>query len=89
MELRAFQVFNDCNFGGTPIPMTEGYHRSLPAGVPNDAISGVRATNLRITLYEHNDFRGNCVVLPFGVPVPCLVTQGFNDVASSMITTRQ
>lgn len=89
LELRGFQVFNDCNFGGAPISISEGYHRTLPAGVPNDAISAVRATNLRITLYEHSDFRGNCVVLPFGVPVPCLVAQDFNDKASSLITTRQ
>ncbi len=87
LELRGFQVFAHCNYGG-PVGMTEGYHRTLPAGVPNDGISGLQSGNLRITLYEHANFKGNCVVLPFGAQVPCLTAQNFNDAASSLITTR-
>lgn len=87
LELRGFQVFVHCNYGA-PVGMSEGYYRTLPVGVPNDGISALQSGNLRITLYEHANFRGSCVVLSFGAQVPCLSAQNFNDAASSLITTR-
>jgi hypothetical protein len=88
LELRSFNAYRDCNYNFS-YNIAEGYYPRLPNNVPNDAISSIQSSNLRISLYEHDNFKGDCVVFRYGANINCLTTFGFNDVTSSIIAARR
>jgi Ricin-type beta-trefoil lectin domain-like len=87
-ELRFFTLYQNCGYSGA-INVGEGYYKTLPSNVANDAVSGVISGSLKIALYENPNFKGDCVVLPYAANVSCLTSYSFNDMTSSMIATRR
>lgn len=78
--------FEHCNYGGRAAALGVGDYtltRLIQAGLRNDDISSVRVPpGLAVHLYEHDGFKGRVVTLT--ADAPCLVTQAFNDAASSI-----
>jgi hypothetical protein len=88
-ELRSFSAFTDCGFIGIRIDIYEGHYPILPSEVPNNDISAIRSNNLKITLYDNTNFKGDCLVLPYGISMSCLPNNGFNNRTSSLIAARR
>jgi hypothetical protein len=82
----AATVYKDCYYGGYAVDLAPGNYTlsQLQAlGIDNDDISSLKVNSgYQIQLYVHDNFLGNSQT--FGVDNPCLVTNGFNDSASSL-----
>ena len=89
--------YKHCSFGGSSITLDVGRYK-LPQlrdiatknnyeGDINDDISSVRVpAGYRVTLYEHDNFKGRDLTLTSDNS--CLVGNGFNDLTSSIIVSR-
>lgn len=79
-------VYKDCDYGGYAIPLSPGNYTlaQLQAlGILNDDISSLRVnTGYQIQLFASDNFLGNSQ--SFSTDNPCLVTNGFNDVPTSV-----
>jgi hypothetical protein len=54
--------------------------------VPNDQLSSLKIpTGLKVTLYEHDGFRGRSLILIKDTPARVLVEKKFNDFTSSLV----
>jgi hypothetical protein len=81
------QILQHCNFGGWSANFTTTGNFDTAAlvsrgGVDNDASAIRVAPGFRVTLFADNNQAGRSVVLT--ADSPCLVTQSFNDVLSSL-----
>ncbi|HEY8894205.1 MAG TPA: T9SS type A sorting domain-containing protein, partial [Niastella sp.] len=76
----------DCNYGGTAVTLAPGNYTLTQLqglGVSNDWISSLKVSSgYQVELYADDNFLGNSET--FGTDNTCLVTNGFNDVASSV-----
>lgn len=80
-------IFQHCNYGGWKVDLMPGSY-NLQAlqrmGFVNDDASAIKfVKNGKVTLFEHDNFRGRSVTLTSDTT--CLVPYNFNDVASSII----
>jgi len=79
-------VYQHCNYGGYAVALAPGNYTltQLQAlGVANDDISSVKVSSgYQIEMYVNDNFLGNSET--FVADNPCLVTNGFNDSASSI-----
>ena len=82
----AATVYRDCDYGGTATGLSPGNYTlsQLQAlGILNDDISSLKVSSgYQVQLYADDNFLGNSQT--FGVDNSCLVTNGFNDAASSI-----
>ncbi|MCW4456326.1 carbohydrate-binding protein [Flavobacterium sp. MXW15] len=83
-------VYKDCNYGGYAVALPEGNYTlsQLQArGIANDDISSLRVNaGYQVTFYEHDNFGGASVTK--SADTSCLVADGFNDRASSLVVSR-
>lgn len=83
------QVAQNCNYGGYNVGLTPGNYtlsQLLAKGILNDDISSLRVqAGYSITLYQHDNFTGNSITKTSDDS--CLVDDGFNDSASSIIVS--
>lgn len=80
-----------CDYQGYSIAIRESGKYNLTAlrrlGFQNDDISSIKVPHgWKVTIFEHDNFSGKYLVL--NTDNKCLVTNGFNDVLSSMIVER-
>jgi hypothetical protein len=79
-------VYKDCNYAGYAVALSPGTYTlgQLQAlGIANDDISSLKVNSgYQVQLYADDNFLGNSQT--FGIDNPCLVTNGFNDAASSI-----
>ncbi|RYE54853.1 MAG: hypothetical protein EOP48_11420 [Sphingobacteriales bacterium] len=83
-------VYQDCNFNGYSIALTEGSYdlNQLNAiGIKNDDISSLRVqAGYQIKMYQNWDFSG--ITLTKNMDDSCLVDDGYNDDISSVVISR-
>ncbi len=83
-------VYKDCSFGGYAVGLGEGdYNLSdlQSRGVLDNDISSLRVQGgFEAVLYQENNFGGRTLVV--GGDDPCLVDNGYNDLASSLRVRR-
>lgn len=76
-------LFEECNYAGRKYYLTAGSYKGYSMQIANDRLSSMQVPNgMRVTLYEHDDFKGKSKT--FTSSVACL-TDGWNDNASSMV----
>jgi hypothetical protein len=82
----AATVYKDCDYAGTAVALSPGNYTlsQLQAlGILNDDISSLKVSSgYQVQLYANDNFLGTSQT--FGVDNSCLVTNGFNDAASSI-----
>jgi hypothetical protein len=83
-------VYADCNYGGAGAFLVEGdYHAErleAETGLSVNTISSVHVdAGFEILLAERPGFEGRAIVLTGPVGVPCLTSDDFNDMTSSMV----
>lgn len=80
-------VYQDCGFGGYSVSLPVGDYNlnALESlGIIDNDISSIKITSgYKITLYDGEDFTGDYIVKT--ADASCVVSDGFNDKASSMI----
>lgn len=83
------KLYQHCNYGGWLANFGMGsfdVNQIIAAGGLNDDASSLQiAPGYQVTLFQNAGFSGTSIVLTGNVP--CLVTQNFNDVLSSMIVS--
>jgi hypothetical protein len=83
----AATFYKDCNYGGYTVGLTPGSYTlsQLNArGILNDDISSLKViSGYRVTLYWDNNFQGSTLVKT--ADDACLVDDGWNDKASSLV----
>lgn len=81
------QVAQHCDYGGYSVGLTPGSYtlaQLLARGIINDDISSLRVQpGYSITLYQNDNFTGNALTKT--ADDACLVDEGFNDSASSIV----
>ncbi|HEV7782006.1 MAG TPA: hypothetical protein VGO58_12120 [Chitinophagaceae bacterium] len=76
-------LFEECNYAGRKYYLTPGSYKGYSMQIPNDRLSSMQIPNgMRITIYEHDDFKGKSVT--YTSSVACLA-DGWNDNTSSMV----
>lgn len=79
-------MYEHCNYEGWSAQFNVGdfnLAQLQAAGAPNDAISSIRVTTgFSATLFQDDGRTGNNLTVTG--EIPCLVSNGFNDLASSM-----
>ena len=84
-------VYQDCNFGGYSVGLDEGDYNVndlLNRGARNNDLSSLRVQEgFEVVLYDGNNFSGRSLVVRGDDP--CLVNEGWNDIASSLRIRRQ
>ncbi len=76
-------LFDKCNYTGKSYYLVPGSYKGYSMQVGNDKLSSMQIPNgMRVTLYEHDDFKGRSET--FTKSVACL-EGGWNDNASSMV----
>ncbi|HEY8894948.1 MAG TPA: Ig-like domain-containing protein [Niastella sp.] len=79
-------VYKDCFYGGYAIPLSPGNYTLAQLqglGILNDDISSLKVNaGYQIQLFASDNFLGNSQ--SFSADNQCLVTHGFNDVATSL-----
>lgn len=84
------EVYTDCNFSGVVARLRPGDYdlaQLQAAGLANDTLSAVRVPpGYKVTLFEHFRFGGRTATLTNDTG--CLLSQQFNDLASSLKITR-
>ena len=76
-------LYEDCNYSGKRYYLTAGSYRGYQMGIDNDRLSCLQIPNgMRVTLYEHDDFKGKSVT--YTTNVACLDAV-WNDNTSSMV----
>ncbi|MBO9201283.1 MULTISPECIES: beta/gamma crystallin-related protein [Niastella] len=84
--ITAATVYRDCDYAGTAISLSPGNYTltQLQAlGILNDDISSLKVNSgYQVQLYADDNFLGTSQT--FGVDNSCLVTNGFNDAATSI-----
>lgn len=80
-------VYRDCNYAGSGVALPEGRYSlsQLQArGVRNDDLSSLRVNaGYQVTLYQDDNFSGPSLTKT--ADIACLVADGFNDKASSLV----
>lgn len=80
-------VYQDCNYGGSAVSLPVGSYtlsQLMARGIGNDAISSLRVNaGYQVTLYQDDGFGGASVTK--AADTSCLVGDGFNDRASSLV----
>lgn len=83
-------VYQNCNYGGYAVGLPVGNYSvsQLQArGIVNDDLSSLRVqSGYQVVLYQHDNFTGPSVVKTGDDA--CLVDDGFNDVASSVVVSQ-
>ncbi len=83
-------AYQDCNYGGYAVALPEGSYTlaQLQArGVRNDDLSSLRVNaGYQVTLYQDDNFTGPSVTRTGDTA--CLVGDGFNDRATSLVVSR-
>jgi hypothetical protein len=79
-------LYRDCDYAGAGVALSTGNYTlsQLQAlGILNDDVSSLKVSSgYQVQLYADDNFLGNSQT--FGVDNSCLVTNGFNDAASSI-----
>lgn len=82
-------AYKDCNYGGYGVALPQGTYtlsQLLARGILNDDISSLRVNaGYQVTLYQDDNFGGSSIVKT--ADTACLVADGFNDKASSLMVT--
>ncbi|OQP51801.1 hypothetical protein A4H97_26710 [Niastella yeongjuensis] len=82
----AATVYRDCDYLGTAVTLSPGNYtlsQLLALGIANDDISSMKVNSgYQVQLYFDDNFLGTSQT--YSVDNPCLVTNGFNDAASSI-----
>jgi len=82
--------YKHCNYGGWKKCLGVGRYNWVGAvGIRNDDMSSLKVPKgLKVTLYQHSNFRGSRRVFDAknrNLNISCLVNYGFNDVVSSIV----
>ena len=76
-------LFEQCNYGGKKSFLNPGSYKVWQLGIENDKLSSMQIPEgMKITIYEHNDFKGRSAV--YTANISCL-TDGWDDMASSVV----
>ncbi len=80
-------VHEHCGYGGYGVSLPVGSYslaQLLARGIGNDALSSLRVSpGYQVTLYQDDNFAGRSVTKT--ADTSCLVNDGFNDLASSVV----
>jgi len=77
-------IYQHCNYGGTSATIGIGAYQLGGNLFPNDILSALTIpSGYKVTLYEEYNFSGNSLVLTSDDA--CLIDNGYNDEASSII----
>lgn len=83
--------YQHCDFAGYEVALEPGSYTLsdlLTVGINNDDVSSLSVmSGYKIDLYQHNNFSGNLVTIY--ADDNCLVNEGFNDLMSSMVISKQ
>lgn len=78
-------LFKD-NFDGDHYELPVGQYEFTEIGIGNDQLSSVKIPKgMKVTLYEHEGFAGKSLILTKDAGASYFVSNGFNDVTSSLI----
>jgi beta-glucanase (GH16 family) len=84
------KVFQDCNYGGYGISLAEGRYtlaQMQALGIANDDLSSLQVSpGYQVTLHWDDNFGGS--ILTKKADTACLVADGFNDKASSIVVAK-
>lgn len=76
-------LYEDCNYGGRSHTLAPGSYTVNQMKIANDRLSSMKIPgDLKVTIYEHSDFRGKSKV--YNGNIQCLES-AWNDVASSIV----
>ena len=74
------------NFSGTSKRLEPGRYRTNELGIGDDELSSVQIpADMRVTLFEKDNFAGRSLLLTEGVTTERITELGFNNLTSSMI----
>lgn len=76
-------LYENCNYQGKSYFLAPGNYRGYQMKIANDRLSSMQVpANMKITIYEHDDFSGRSQTYTYNVS--CLESS-WNDMASSMV----
>lgn len=76
-------LHEDCNYGGKSYTLAPGTYSMYQMRIGNDMLSSIQIPQgFKVTLYEHDNFKGNSKT--FSANVPCL-DPNWNDMATSIV----